>query len=320
MGRSAMPLVQVNVKGTAIVDRTRSLRAVGRAADALPRGGTVILMAHGYKFSPFIAAASPHSHILSLAPTRHCYKAKSWPAHLGVTDGAGLAAPDEPLCIAVGWEARTTPWRAYANAAHAGAALTELVGMIRTTRPDLRITALAHSMGARVMLSLMSYLPARALSHAVLLAPAEMGKVACRFLDTPCGRTARVLCVTSGENALFEHLLSWAVLPHRLGDRALGHRLAAPHPHWTHLRIDDETTRAVLACMGYPLEGPSRRVCHWSVYLRDGVFPIYRDVLTGKLPLARLKAALPLAPQAGWQGLLDDAASLPLPMGGKAPS
>jgi hypothetical protein len=248
-------------------------------------------MVHGYKFSPSLPQFDPHRHILSLDPDRASRKAVSWPTALGATpDGAGAA---EPLCLAIGWEARRSPWQAYRMAAAAGAPLAALVNALHAIRPDLRIGALAHSMGARVVLSTLAQAQAGALSRAVLMAPAEMGRVAARFLDTPGGRAADILCVTTRENAVFEQLLGWTVGPHRVFDRAIGHRSRGLHPRLTHLRLHDPDACAVLAAMGYPLAPAMARVCHWSVYLRDGLFPLYRAVLTGRLPVAALRAALP---------------------------
>lgn len=314
-----MPLIRIDISDDRIAGTAAVLGRVLDLAATLPRGAPVILMVHGYKFSPTHPDRNPHDHILSLTPRADCWKAMSWPKALGV--GSGTAS--EPLCLAIGWEARSTPWRAYASAARAGQAVAGLVDALHACRRDLRIGALAHSMGARVVLSALAHAQPGALGRAILLAPAEMGRVAHDFLETPAGRAANVLCVTSRENAVFEQLLGWTIGPHRVFDRAIGHRGQRLHPRVTNLRLDDATTCAVLAAMGYPLAPGTARVCHWSVYLRGGLFPLYRAVLSGRLPMAALRAALPdqLAPA---QALLDasfgPSCALPLPLRGKVSS
>ena len=313
-----MPLVRINILNGNIAQADQTLAGLRNHVQALPKGAPVILMVHGYKFSPVTPGRDPHDHILSLAPSSTSWKAMSWPAALGVGAGAGV----EPLCLAIGWEARSTPWRAYATAGQVGRVLGDLVNTIHDTRRDLRIGALAHSMGARVVLSALSQSRPGAMGRAILLAPAEMGRVAHDFLETPAGRAANVLCVTSRENAVFEQLLGWTIGPHRVFDRAIGHRGKPLHPRVTNLRIDDPTACAVLATMGYPLAPSTSRVCHWSVYLRGGLFPLYRAVLSGRLPIAALRAALPgqaaatlpLPPSFG------PSCALPLPLGGKVSS
>jgi pimeloyl-ACP methyl ester carboxylesterase len=284
-----MPLCQVNiVRGT--LDRpgetTERLRA---ALTGLAPGAPVIVLIHGYKFTPRRAAHNPHTHILSLEP-RPCWKAVSWPRRLGL----GAAGGPEPLCIALGWEARGTLWQAYGRAAEAGAGLAELIAAVRAARPGAEVQVLAHSLGARVALAALPHLEPGAMGRAVLLAAAETrGRAAC-WLAGPAGRAVEIVNVTSRENAVFDGLLEWLVAPHRWGERALGRGLGGRDPRWVDLAIDDDRVRAALAALGYAIPAPDRRVCHWSVYLRSGLFDVYRAVLSGALPLDRLRAALPV--------------------------
>jgi hypothetical protein len=295
-----MPLLKVNIDGQRIADGAATEAALDAALDAAPGGlgpdTPVIVLIHGYKHSPFCPARDPHTHILSLAP-RACRKAVSWPGLLGLGDGGD---GPEPLCIALGWNARGTLWQAYARAAQAGSALADLSAWVRARRPGTPLHVLAHSLGARVALSALPHMAPGAMGRAVLLAAAEMHRPAAAFLGSPAGRMTEVLNVTSRENAVFDRMLEWLVAPHVLGDRALGAahvraraRLGHPAARWLDMAIDDSATRAALAALGIAVGPPDRRVCHWSVYLRPGLFDLYRPLLTGALPFARLRALLP---------------------------
>ena len=309
-----MPLVQVNISGDRL-DGENEVRASLAAALAGRRADTpVILLLHGYKFSPHCSAHDPHTHILSMEP-RRCWKAVSWPRKLGL----GRGEANEPLCIAVGWEARGTLWQAYRRAETAGAGLAALIALIKGIAPGVPVQALAHSLGARVVLSALGHLPAGAMDRAVLLAAAELRSRAAIALDCPAGQRLDVLNVTSGENLFFDALLTWLIAPHAWGERSLGAGLAHAERgmeptegmRWLDLQIDDAGHRAALAALGYPIPAPDRRICHWSVYLRTGLFDVYRAVLTGALPQCRLSAALP-APMPLRVG--PPGPALPLPM------
>lgn len=258
--------------------------------------GPIIVMVHGYKFVPGHPERCPHGHILSLEERGDCWKALSWPRALGF----GAGGPDEGLGVALGWNARGTIWRAYDRAAEAGAALAQAIEVLHTAAPHRPIHALAHSLGARVVLQALARLPERAVNRAILLAGAEFASRAEAALATPAGRAAEIVNVTSRENALFDGLLEWLVAPHCWGERALGRGFGARSPRWVDLAIDDDRVRAALAALGHAIPAADRRVCHWSVYLRPGLFDVYRAILSGALPLARLAAALPRpAPEAG---------------------
>jgi hypothetical protein len=291
----AMPLCQVNISGDGPLEPEATRAALAAALARLPAEAPVIVLVHGYKFSPNVAAHDPHTHILSLDP-RPSWKAVSWPRRLGL--GAGEGA--EPLCIAVGWEARGTLWQAYGRAAEAGAGLAALIGLIRALRPATQVQALAHSLGARVVLSALPHLEAGALGRAVLLAAAEMRSRAAAALETEAGRALGLLNVMSRENELYDTLLEWLVAPHAWGDRALGRGFGAERggaraSGRVDLRIDDSGHRAALAAMGFRIPEADRRFCHWSVYLRAGLFDVYRTVLSDGVALDRLGAALPQA-------------------------
>lgn len=263
--------------------------ALAAALAALPEGAPLVVLIHGYRFPPSVPGQSPHEHILALEPDPGCRKALSWPRGLGF-DGAD---PAEGLCIAFGWEARGTLWRAYAEAARAGRALAEAMAMIDALRPGSRIDILAHSLGARVALQALPHLSRPLLARAVLLAAAEFRRPAARALANPAARAAEFVNVTSRENALFDFLIE-RLLPLR-PDRALGRGLAgtAGRANWLDIGLDDRDTLAALAALGLDIPPPALRICHWSLYLRPGIFALYRALLRDRLALAALRDQLP---------------------------
>jgi len=191
----------------------------------------------------------------------------------------------------LGWEARGTLWSAYARAGEAGRGLASLMARIRAQNSGAQPTVLAHSLGARVCLAALPYLAPGSLRLAVLLAPAELAHATAELVASPAGRSLNILHATTQENAAFDRALEWLMAPHRPGARALGNA-PAPSVHWTTLAIDSPAARAGLRSLGYVIPPPDRRVCHWSVYTRAGLLPLYRDVLTGRLPLVTLRNAL----------------------------
>ena len=227
----------------------------------------------------------------------------SWPRHLGFTG----RAPSQGLCIGFGWEAAGTIWTAYGEAA-------------RAARPGQQVDVVAHSLGARVTLAALPHLPGGALRRAVLMAPAEMSRIARAALDTPAGRAAAFLSITSRENDLFDFLLEGLVAPHRFGDRALGQGPGQGRCNWLDLQIDHAGTLAALGRLGHRIAPPARRVCHWSPYLRPGMFPLYRRFLRGEIAPETLRTALPAAHSPRWSRLLaPPRAPRPLPFAEKAP-
>jgi pimeloyl-ACP methyl ester carboxylesterase len=289
-----MPLVRINVRG----DRPRPVDDLGAALRALPDGAPVIALVHGYKYTPGHPRRCPHDHILSLNPCR-TPRAMSWPRHLGF----GRGDPDEGLCIAFGWNASGSLWTAHAEADRAGRALAEVIGTVRRLRPA-PAHVVAHSLGARVALGAFAHLPEDAIGRALLLAGAETRAAAEAALATPAGRTAEIVNVRTRENTLFDLLFRTAIHPHRPCARTLGAGLGRDDRRWLDLRIDCPATRARLALRGFRIPPPARAVCHWSAYLRPGLFPLYRALLRDALPLAMLRetegppaaAAPPLSP------------------------
>lgn len=280
-----MPLHQVNV----IHDRLdTSSDTVARWLAAAP-GAPVVVMIHGMKFLPHDPDHCPHTHILSMSPTPGCARAVSWPAHLGI--GRSGASP-EPICIAFGWPARGSVWRAWRQSARAAGALATLLRLLHRADPHRTTGILAHSMGARLALAALPQLPRGAVSRLVLLAGAAFLGDATRAVASPAGQAAEFLNVTSRENDLFDILLETLLLA---PERTVGAGLKTPHPNWTDLQIDDAASRRALSGLGFPTAAPTRRICHWSGYLRPGLFPLYRAFLTrpDTLPLSVLARAQP---------------------------
>jgi len=301
-----MPLLRINAGDAApalggVADRDAGL--AGHLA-ALPPGAPVVILIHGYKFSPAAPRHDPHRHILSLSPKPGCRKAISWPRHLGFGRGAG----DEGLCIAFGWEARGSVWRAWRRAAQAGGGLADLVARIGRLRPG-PVDILCHSLGARVALCALERLPAHSIGRMVLLAAAEFQSGARRAMSSPAGRSAEVINIVSRENDLFDGVVEWLLRAPQPGDRALGaglglDRQGAPR-NWLDVQIDCPSSRRALAEFGYRIPPPARRICHWSAYLRPGLFAFYRDLLRRRhaLPLACLRHVLPGQPSPRWSRL-----------------
>jgi len=266
----------------------------GRLAQ-LPVRAPVVVMIHGYRFAPGIAGHCPHGHILSMNPPRGDRKATSWPRHLGLTGGNGLA-------IALGWEARGSVQGAYRRAAAAGLALSALVACIRHLDPDRQVDVIGHSLGARVALQALPHARPGDFRRMILLAAAETRRPARAALDTPAGRCVEIVNVTTRENDLFDFALEWLV---GLGtDTALGQGTGRALPNWLDLQIDQPETLAVLDRLGYRLPPPPARICHWSPYMRPGIFALYRAMMDGSLPLPVLRAALPVRRDRRWSRLV----------------
>lgn len=262
---------------------------VFRALAALPERAPVVILIHGFKFSPRETLSDPHRHILSLTPRRDCWKAVSWPRHLGLGGDAGLA-------IGFGWHARGSIWEAWEESARAGAKLAALVALIRRLDPTRPVHLLGHSLGARVALRALPDLAAGDIGRIVLISPAQFRSEAARLVDTPAGRRAEIFNVTGQENMLFDLLLRLA----RPLDGATIGGGGPNHAGWLDLELDRPGTLSALAGMGHRIRPASARVCHWSGYLRPGIWPFYRALLLApqRTPLAVLRTALAPADRA----------------------
>ncbi|MCR9113430.1 MAG: alpha/beta hydrolase [Rhodobacteraceae bacterium] len=313
-----MPLLQINAGPDGpVVNRTQ--RPLGPTLQkALQTPGPIIIMLHGYKFAPGHHRGCPHRHILSLRPNPQCWKALSWPRALGF--GAGKA--QEGLGIAFGWSARGTIWQAYARAASAAGQLARLITQIRRAAPGRAVHLMAHSLGARVALGAMRQLPGGSIDRVILLNAAEYGAYARDALESEAGRAAEVINVTSRENDLFDFLLERLIAPPEPGDRTMAHAMPQ-RPNTLTIQLDHPGTLDVLTRAGFAIAPRTFRFCHWSTYLRPGLFDVYRTLLRNPetLPLAQLRAALPETPEPRWSRVLPvPDLRLALPTGQRAAS
>lgn len=279
-----MPLMQVNVEGTHPAEA--ELRAVEAALKHLPPTAPVVICIHGFKFSPDLPEHDPHNHILALDPESDCPKALSWPRGLGF----GSDAPEEGLCIALGWPARGTLWQAYRQAQATGEALARIIW-----RMDRPVHLFAHSMGARVALSALPHVTEGAVGRVVLMAAAEFRSTAQVAMDTEAGRSAEVINMCSRENDLFDLMFELALSSDHASSRSLSAGLGRDLRNWCDIQIDDATTRAAMKRLGFDIPAADKRICHWSPYLRSGVFDFYRQALRTPqaLPLGLLTQLIP---------------------------
>ena len=278
-------------------------RRLFQDADALAPGAPIVVMVHGYRYSPSQPAHDPHRHILSLNPDPQGRRVISWPRALGF----GKGDTDEGLAIAFGWESRGSLSRAYRSAGHAGARLGELVDNLsdRSGRP---VSVIGHSMGARVALCALRNARPGAVGRMILLTGAEFRDEAALALASPAGKQAEVINVTSRENDLFDFVLEQLL---SLGRRqTLGFGLDRPARNWLDVQIDHAETLAALDRLGFPTERRPLRLSHWTPYLRRGLFDFYRTALCRPwaLPLNILHARLPGRIEPRWSRLLSSPA------------
>lgn len=256
---------------------------LARKLSLLPPGAPVVAMIHGWRYAPGITPDCPHGSILSLDPPLNDRRAISWPRHLNLVGDRGLG-------IALGWPARCDPWRANARAAQAGAALAEVAARVHrlSGRP---LHVIAHSMGARVALNALSRAAPGQFGRLILLAAAETRSNALTALSSPAGRQCEVINVATRENDVFDACFEWGL---HFGLRtSVGQGLGRADPGWHDLWIDRPSVRAALAALGHPLAHRQGRVCHWSPYLRPGIFSLYRALIDGSLARRALPAARP---------------------------
>lgn len=257
--------------------------ALDRALAATDPGYPLVVMIHGFRYRPGLPGRDPHRHILSLEPDRDRPRAVSWPRRLG------LAAPGR-AGLGFGWDAKGTIWGAAQRADRAAEALAGLISRAWSGH-GRQVAIVAHSLGARVALGAVAEAPRGAVAATILMAAAAFRDEADRAL-AQAGDGVRFVNVTSGENRAFAALTRAALAP---GRATLNAGLGRADPCWIDLAIDDDATRAGLARLGYRVPPPVRRVCHWSAYLRPGLFPLYRGLLGpgGPAAFTRLRDAQP---------------------------
>jgi hypothetical protein len=293
--------------------------AVRAALAHLPQRAPVVVLIHGRGYRPGHTAACPHRLLFSDRAQGSGERFMSWPRRLGIA--AQGALQDRGLAIGLGWDSRGDIWTATRAADRAAADLAGLVTLLRRLAPDRPVDLVGHSLGVRVMMGALPRLHAGAVGRMILLAGAEFADRARAALTTPAGHAAEVINITSRENDLFDWLFETALAPLGRG-RALGVGLG-DLPNAVDVQIDGRAARRNLARLGFRLAEPRLRVCHWSVYLRPGVFPFYRALLNRRteLTLPVLRAALTTAPEPRWARLGSRARpAQPLPFPGPGPT
>lgn len=284
----------------------------------LPDDAPILVMIHGMGYVPGRAAVDPHRLIFAPRSGLATRRYLSWPRHLRFTP----AVPHEPtarpgLCIGFGWDGSGGVWAASRRAEAAAQPLARLVQMIARAAPGRPVDLFAHSLGARVALGAVPLLHARALGRVFLLAGAELGPRARRVLHTPAAYGAEFFNITTRENDLFDVLFEISQIPLHGRGPSIGLGLGAA-PNWLDLQIDHPPVLESLAGLGFDLAPPGLRVCHWSVYLRPGIFRLYRALVhdRARLTLPLLQQTLLLPPTPRWSRLLPGERGLPFSRGG----
>jgi len=281
------------------------------ALTALPKGAPVVIMVHGKGYNPCDPARDPHA--LIFAPRGGFGRSRfvSWPRRLGFA----LPGPRQPLglCFGLGWNATGALWHATDAADATADKLARLVHLIRRVDPTRRIDLIGHSLGARVILGAMPNLAANTIARVILLAGADFTTRARTARRSHAGQTAEFLNITTRENDLFDFLFERAIAPFG-GQTALGRGVGA-RDNWLDIQLDNPATADALRGMGLPLAAPQVRICHWSVYLRPGVFRFYRGLIhdRDRLTLPVLHAALSAAPEPRWSRFKGAQTSAPMP-------
>lgn len=299
-----MPILRINAVGSSarLVRNGHADMPLGDTIAGNLGGAPVLIMLHGYRYSPSRPRLCPHNYILQ--DSSH----ESWPHQMGYGEGT----PDQGLCIAFGWEAGGTIWRAHREASRSALALASLIRQLSAIGAG-PVNIMAHSLGVRVALAALTHLSPGMIGRMILMTGAELRSTAEAALMTAAGRSAQVLNVISRENDVFDFLYEWLLVPHRLGARTMGAGLDLPH--CVTAQIDNPDHLTGLKFLGFPISIATRRICHWSSYTRPGLFPLYREFLasSGALDLADLRISLPVTLMQRWSRFLQRPLQ-PMPM------
>ncbi|WP_461405899.1 DUF726 domain-containing protein [Falsiruegeria mediterranea] len=291
-----MTILRINAQGTqpTLHDSPQSVESVIRQTRDLP--GPVVIMTHGYSYRTHDPVDCPHDLVLSTAPKARPKRVKSWPRALG------LDRPDR-LSIAFGWDAHGTLWSARRRALQAGQALARVICCLKQVNPNRPVHFIGHSLGIEVALEALHHLEPGQLSRIISLTGAAYRMRTLDALSTRAGKSAEFINVTARENDLFDFLFERVIAPSAPSDCAIGQGIAAPNA--VTLQLDCSHSLNALAALGVPIEAPNRRICHWSSYMRPGVFNLYDRLLCSDRPLslAALQDALPDQTAARWSRL-----------------
>jgi len=329
-----MPLLQISARPDGLIAAAppvacpvsvdpgaRSAASVIAAAlTALPATAPVVVLVHGRGYAPGADGKDPHRLIFAPRSVRNSPRLISWPRRLGFAlPGANGLSAERGLCIGFGWNARGNIWTATSAADRAAMMLARLVQMIHRAAPGRPVDLIGHSLGARVILGAVPLLAKGELGRIFLLAGADFTHRAHRALASPAGSEAEFFNITSRENDLFDLMFERSQHP-LSGKPVIGRGLPAL-PNWLDIQIDHDQTLARLAAIGFAMPAPRLRICHWSVYLRPGIFRLYRAMLheRQRMTLAVLRTHLAIPPEPLWSRLFSPPrvwAPLPLPQGG----
>lgn len=291
-----MAIITVN----APTGRIARVDDVRRAVEALGDGHRVTLMIHGFRYCPTTPSADPHRRLYATDRRKSCWKSVSWAHYLHLDRRPDLHG------IGFGWPGLGRLDQVAARAFEAGQALAALINLINQDRPDLRLGLMAHSLGARVALRALRDVPAGAVETGLLLSGAAYRDEARAALGAEAAQSTRFVNVISGENLAFDVMFRlFAPARHSLspslaqglgqgGGQGLGQPARPPQPGWIDLAIDRPAHLDALAGLGYRTAGPRYPVCHWSSFIRPGLFPLYRHLLgpQGSAVHAALQRAL----------------------------
>lgn len=298
-----MPVLRINANGCIprLVPNHAGLSLAKTLSPHL-NGAPVLIMLHGFRYSLTKPGHSAHDFIF------HDADCDSWTHSMGYGEGT----PDQGLCIAFGWEASGTIWRAHREAGRAGLALASLIKEL-TALGAGSVNIMAHSLGARVAIAALNHLSPGMIGRMILMTGAELRSTAEAALMTAAGRSTQVLNVISRENDIFDFLYGWLLVPLRLGARTMGAGLALPH--CVTAQIDNPDHLIGLRFLGFAIPIATRRICHWSSYTRPGLFPLYRKFLasSGALDLADLRVSLPVTLMQRWSRFMQRPLQ-PMPM------
>lgn len=249
----------------------------------LPDHRPIIIMLHGYKFFPGHPVYCPHNHILSLKRAPQYSRAFSWPLALGLhkNDVSGLA---------FGWPARGSLQSAFDRAQQAGYDLGLVISQLKKIAPQRPIHIIAHSLGVRVAIAALELLAFDSVDRIIAIAGAEFYCAVMNALEKPAGKSAEFINIASRENNLFDFLLQKLILPDHAGDIAMGRKIPKQE-NFTSLWIDNPKVLDALRHAGFPIAPPRQRICHWSGYIRPGIFDFYAACLccSPTIPTDRIK-------------------------------
>ena len=259
--------------------------ALSNGARSVPADRPVVILLHGYKYAPGSGMNCPHESLYAKASGHPAIRSRDWPERLNVGTG-------EMSAIGFGWPARGSVWAAWRAADVAGRALARLVSDLKAAAPHRDIHIVAHSMGARVAMAALRDTDRAAVRRVILLNGADFTSHVETALQQQA-QTVSLFNVTSRENAVFDALVELCLPTHWWDGRAVGRGIDGPRA--VTVRLDQHRHLTALRQFGFDVPAPTKRICHWSTYLRPGTGALYRAILAGSLDFSALQTALSTA-------------------------